>query len=555
MPRRRIGIVAGPAPIRWFVTVVCLAVPFVLVGCRSTTPIPADPATEASPGQGTFVFGASVDPVALDPALVTDPDSVRITRQIFETLVNPSDQPGLATSWEAANGDRTWTFTLREGVAFHDDTTFDATAVCSNVDRWWTLTGPSTDPGVSGVFQEVFGGSIDDPDTRLQGCTVLDAHRVRLDLTEPRPDLPTELARPQFAIQSPAALATHGAYGAGDLRTSSYATAHPTGTGPFRFGAWEPDNQIVLVRNTDYWGVEAGVERAVIKTISDPKARAEQLLKGDIDAYDQVSALDEPDLAAAPEGEATLQSRARRNVTYLGMSADSEALSDPRIRRAVAYAIDPSAVLAVMPSGSTAADGVLIGDPGSSDATGYDPTKARRLLAEAGATHLTLKLAYPSGVTQGYLPSPEDLYAVIADQLEAVGITVEPDATSWPTHLSRLGSSDADRPADLHLMGVAMVDDDPTSTVTQLLAGGDVEFGLDATRVTDALEGIERLSAGATRTAEAEDAATGLLTGPADPVVVPLAFPTEQVALGQGVRDYPVDPYAAEVWTGVRVTP
>ena len=90
---------------------------------------------------GTFVFGTAGDPVGLDPAVVTDGQSLRFADQIFDTLItfNGSStdlKPGLAKSWDVSADGLTYTMKLRSGVRFHDGTVFDATAVKWNFDRW-----------------------------------------------------------------------------------------------------------------------------------------------------------------------------------------------------------------------------------------------------------------------------------------------------------------------------------------------------------------------------------------------------------------------------------
>ncbi|SDB80208.1 peptide/nickel transport system substrate-binding protein [Raineyella antarctica] len=548
-----------------------------VAGCSTSGGSGNEPSPSAADtGQGAFVVAAAVDPIALDPAVVTDPDSLRITRQIFETLVTLPDKPaaaspapsptatarsasaatqadvttvapGLATEWAASRQGRTYTLTLREGVTFQDGTPFGPAAVCANFDRWYTLSGRAAAPDVSAVYQEVFGGFIDQA-SRYQGCTELGPHQVRIDLATPMPGLLTELTRPQFGIQSPTAMADNGAYATGgDPRTTSYATAHPTGTGPFRFGAWEPGVQVVLLRNPDYWGQKAAVERVLVKTVNDPKARGEQLVKGKIDAYDQVTALETASLTADPKAGVRIERRAAGDLTYLGLDKDSTALADPRIRKAVALAIDPAAIVArTMPKGSTVANSLLPDDQGTRTYP-YDPNQARRLLAEAGATNLKLRIGYPSGVQQGYLPAPEDLYVVVAEQLKAVGITAEPVAMSWPAFLQMLGG-EGTRP-DLHLMGVAMQTPEPSSLVSQLLAGGPQEFGLPST--SSELAGLLSQPAGAGRDAAVAAAQKQLLE---DPVLVPLAHPVSVVALGPRVRDERIGPYGADRWTSIRVT-
>ena len=96
----------------------------------------------------TFVFGASADPVILDGAYVSDGESLRALRQIFEGLVNTKPGsteivPWLAESWTTTDDGLEWTFALKSGVKFHDGTDFNADAVCFNFDRWYNFTGLS----------------------------------------------------------------------------------------------------------------------------------------------------------------------------------------------------------------------------------------------------------------------------------------------------------------------------------------------------------------------------------------------------------------------------
>jgi len=88
-----------------------------------------------------FVFARSGDASGLDPINVTDGESLYVTQQIFDTLLEYADdstdlQPGLATEWESAKDGKEWTLKLREGVKFHDGTPFNAEAVKFNFDRW-----------------------------------------------------------------------------------------------------------------------------------------------------------------------------------------------------------------------------------------------------------------------------------------------------------------------------------------------------------------------------------------------------------------------------------
>src|SRR5690606_18214394 len=87
-----------------------------------------------SGGEKVLIFGRGGDSVSLDPITVTDGESFKVTKNIFDTLINFGEQdteiePALASDWEAAEDGLTYTFQLEEGVKFHDDTDFNAEAV------------------------------------------------------------------------------------------------------------------------------------------------------------------------------------------------------------------------------------------------------------------------------------------------------------------------------------------------------------------------------------------------------------------------------------------
>ena len=108
---------------------------------------PADEAAAAEVSAGTFVFGRGGDSVQLDPAVVTDGESFRATNQGCESLLAYDKEttnvvPSLAESWEASEDGLEWTFTLRQGVKFHDGTDFNADAVLFNFERWWDPANP-----------------------------------------------------------------------------------------------------------------------------------------------------------------------------------------------------------------------------------------------------------------------------------------------------------------------------------------------------------------------------------------------------------------------------
>ncbi|MGH8966428.1 MAG: ABC transporter substrate-binding protein, partial [Actinomycetes bacterium] len=96
--------------------------------------------SERGSGGSTLTFGAAGAPSTFDPFYATDGETFRVTRQMFEGLlgIKPGTaevEPELATDWTSNKDGTEWTFTLREGVTFHDGTAFNADAVCANFER------------------------------------------------------------------------------------------------------------------------------------------------------------------------------------------------------------------------------------------------------------------------------------------------------------------------------------------------------------------------------------------------------------------------------------
>src|SRR5918998_1812212 len=141
----------------------------------------------------TLVFGVAGDPKVLDPSFASDGESLRVARQVFETLVRPEEggtkiTPGLAESWTSDTTGTVWTFKLRSGVKFHDGTDFNAEAVCVNFNRWYNSTGLMQSADVTAYWQDVMGGfakneSPDLPPSLFKSCTAKDPTTVDLTFT------------------------------------------------------------------------------------------------------------------------------------------------------------------------------------------------------------------------------------------------------------------------------------------------------------------------------------------------------------------------------------
>ena len=257
--------------------------------------------TVASAIAQTFVFGAQGEPVQLDPAVITDGISGRITRQIYDGLVKYKGattevEPSLAQSWEVSPDGKAWTFTLRRNVKFHDGTPFDAKAVVWNFERWWKTTHPQHDNQVKAgqtfeYWEGQFGGF--DDKSIVTKVEATGSHTMRVTLKDPQAPFLANLAMFTFDIASPAAVEKWG----------TEFGKHPVGTGAYKLVEWKPNQEVVLEANPDYWGVKPKIKRVVVRNIKDNSQRLGALKAGEIHGMEGLN----PDDVAVVKRDPNLQ--------------------------------------------------------------------------------------------------------------------------------------------------------------------------------------------------------------------------------------------------------
>jgi peptide/nickel transport system substrate-binding protein len=422
---------------------------------------------------GTLVFAGAADPVALDGALVSDGESIRVITQIFETLValkpgTTEPEPGLAESWEANDDGTVWTFKIREGVVFHDGEPLDAEAVCFNFDRWYNFEGPLQNPGATYYWQVVFGGfatfnedSGAPEDSLYKSCMAMDESTVMLTLTKPSATFIPALSQQAFSIASPKALqefnADEGTTDADGVfsPTGTFATEHPIGTGPFEFVSWTRNDRIVLKRNESYWGDKAKLDELIIRPISDNAARLQALQTGEIQGYDLV----EPQDIETIEGDTSLQiiDRPAFNVAYVGFNIAKAPTDNLEVRKAIAHGLDRQAVVDNFYSGRAVVatqfmPPEVVGYADDVTTYAYDPEMAKQILTDAGLTlPVPLEFWYPTDVSRPYMPDPKRNFEAFAASLNQSGFRVT--AKSAPWNPDYLGRADEGNAGNLRLLG------------------------------------------------------------------------------------------------------
>ena len=372
------------------------------VACQVPSGATATPAPSGAQQGGILRVALPAEVTTFDP-WNADAASLIGSRQIFDTLVevDPATSrvtPALASSWLMTNDGASWTFTLRDGVRFHDGTPLDASSVVASFDRGRSARMPA--------YRALF----DDP-SAIQSIQALDPRTVRFELRGPFGPFLAHLASPQAAI----------------------ARANGTGTGPFTAAAnaLAPDGTLTLGRNDFYWRRDAlgkqlpYLDGLVLRPVRDATSRLAELRAGrvevalDLPIAQASTARSDPSLLVSPRKDAALAS--------LRIDAITPPFDRPEARRAVAMAVNRGALSVVYAGTSRPATQVV--PPGS---LGYDesvvefappdPDAGRKALADAHMpTPISTDLAYPNAPTAAY-PDPQRIAQSIAADLGKIGI-------------------------------------------------------------------------------------------------------------------------------------
>lgn len=498
--------------------------------------------------------------MGLDPALTSDVESYRITRQILEGLVGVDQTTGqptplLATEWSESLESQSFTFKLRDGVMFQDGSPFNADAVCANFNRWFGFSEALRIQAPGTAFKAVFKAHSDQANLSIfESCTAVSVDTVRIDLTQPFPGFLQSLTLPAFAMSSPQALVSQAADVLDQTRNgraiSAYAT-HPVGTGPYSFSSWE-DAGVTLMSNAEYWGDRGQIGTINFIPYDHSQIRLQALLDGKIDGFDAVTVDNFDQLVK--RGQQIIQ-RDPFSVMYLGMNQEVPILQNVKIRQAIEMAVDKDTLIRKFYLDNTAQASQFVppklsGFNNNAPALGHDPAKARVLLAEAGYQGEELKFYYPMTVTRPYLPTPEKVYAELSRQLTAVGLNIKPMPVDWSKGYLQTVRSPGDHA--LHLLGWNGAYSDADNFMSPLFGETNGEFGYQDPEVFAKIGHAKGLPEGKERNEQYQSINAQIA---ASVPAVPIAFPISALAFSDRVISYPASPVLNEVFTKIQLKP
>ncbi len=384
----------------------CLA--WCLLGCSTPQPTQAPIMS--------LRYGIPQAPVSLDPAKETDLIYYQIAFNIFETLITTDWEkavyvPRLATSWQADSTRMRWTFTLRQGVVFHDGSPLNAEAVKVSLERQFDRNTPFYKQDRTDTYGHFAFGM-------LKEIRAVNDSTVQFILKYPFSAFLDNLATPILAaIVSPRALKEFG----------EKFGHHPVGTGPFRFESWEPDNQIVIKKFERYWDRPPQIDNVIYKIIPSLEEKLQQLKNGELEVISGLSAASVSDLYLTPSIKVV--ERELLVTTYIGFNCQIHPFSEVKIRRAMGYALDKKSIVFAISRGlATIAQGPLPPMAADYDSTlvfseTYNPQMAQALLQSAGyAPGTTVNLHF---LIETDTLRANPLVQALKSYFEKVGLQVE----------------------------------------------------------------------------------------------------------------------------------
>jgi peptide/nickel transport system substrate-binding protein len=377
-------------------------------GGTATTPA-AGPGTTGAAGPVTVRVGVDQPAVGIEPVLINDEAGLAILGQTGEYLIfsdaDLNARPVLAESWESnADGD-VWTFTLREGVTFHDGSPVTAADVAA------TFNGPIAGGNAASAY-ETFGFS-------SGNAAAIDDRTVEFTLNAPNGSFPFFVSSDNYnAPILPASF--WDAYTEGSYEQSF------VGSGPWILESYDPGVSAAYVKNEDYWGDNsAQPDRMEVTFVADDQSAVTAFLEGRLDMIHSISFAAATTLVDNPDANIHNISTAQHRQVYFDTSAPP--FDDKRVRQAMGLVLNRPEVI----DGLLGGFGVLgndhpiwevypMYDPDAVPQREQDLAQAQSLLDAAG-----LGDGFTAPLDTLMFNEVEDLAQVIQASASQIGINLE----------------------------------------------------------------------------------------------------------------------------------
>ena len=336
-------------------------------------------------GKDTLVVTSGADAVTLDPGASFDGQSPLLWRGVYESLLDYKADtldfaPALAESHTVSDDKKTYTFKIRKGVKFTDGEVLDAAAVKFNIERQIKIK-----LGIAFALSPITAIETPDADT------------VVMQLSAPSDGfLSAFAALVTVGMVSPKAIRDNEKDNDG---AQGWLRDNMVGTGPYMMRSYTQSQQAVLVKNPDYWRGWEGdhFERIVVKYVHEASSARLLIEQGEVD----VALFLPDDVVEALDGKPgiTVTNEPSFDLYYLMLNCKKGPTADPKVRRAIAHGFNYDTFIKnILRGKAKQAHGPIpsnfVGHAPDTPAYGYDPEKAKQMLAEAGHAGGGFKLKY-----------------------------------------------------------------------------------------------------------------------------------------------------------------
>jgi peptide/nickel transport system substrate-binding protein len=368
---------------------------------------------------GAAVVTFNNDLTTLDPQVGYDWQNWSVIKSIFDGLMDYKPgttelEPDLAQSYTVSDDGLTYTFTLRDGLKFHNGRPVTAADVKYSLER---AVSPATQSPGGGYFSAIAGYDdlVGGKASELSGIKAPDDKTVAITLTRPDATF-LHLMAINFSYVVPKEEVEKAGADWGKK---------PVGTGAFKFTEWVPGQRLVLERNPDYH--RAGVpylDKITFEFGQDPTVGLLRLKNGEVDILgDGIPPAQFAEVMADPANKDLIAAGDQLHTGYVTMNVTAAPFDNPKVRQAVNMAINKDRIVRLINNRAVPAVQALPpAMPGynhENKGHPYDPEGAKKLLAEAGAGEIATEL-YAMNVD----PNPRIAQAIQQD-LAAVGIKAE----------------------------------------------------------------------------------------------------------------------------------
>jgi len=380
--------------------------------------------------QATLTYGNNQIVRTLDPIKTICVESMALVWNMYDPLVmiDPADpeklKPVVAERWEVSENGKVWTFYLRKGIKFTTGNELTAKDVAFSLKRGIEANYPVYPPY----------GKFLDPD---KGIKIIDDYTIQMTLKVPFIGWGKLLARSQAGIVDSKALKPHMTEE--DPYGSNYLNDHSLGSGPFKLKEWIRDQKIILVRNEEYWGEKYGIrvpkiDQLVDLNVPEPTTQKMMLERGDIDVAMELSV----DMAAQYEKNPVPHIKVVRVPVFIGtsilMNPSYPPFADPKVRKAIRYAIDYDSITNELLKGFAIRmdEPIYKGFVGWQEKVwyGYDLEKAKKLMAESNYPNgFSFTISIGTGLGVGV---PWEILALKEkEDLAKIGIDMKIEQYDW----------------------------------------------------------------------------------------------------------------------------